>query len=169
MGAIHPDIAILDKHYRGIIPKDLDSAARSFGQILEKYQKDNHGSKEKPKNPIQRFMEERGVEFPKFKTPQTTMTTTTSSTVTSASASPVQYMPTYGYYPMGPMPMPFQFNASPLMNQRRMPVGSPLPMTVCNPTHSPSFGCAKMDTVGPDAFEEESEYIACLPPKKRKM
>ncbi|VDI65651.1 Hypothetical predicted protein [Mytilus galloprovincialis] len=72
MGAIHPDIAILDKHYRGIIPKDLDSAARCFGQILEKYQKDNRGPTEKPKNPIQRFMEDRGVEFPKFKTPQTT-------------------------------------------------------------------------------------------------
>ena len=33
MGAIHPDIAILDKHYRGIIPKDLESAAQYFSQI----------------------------------------------------------------------------------------------------------------------------------------
>ncbi|VDI78437.1 Hypothetical predicted protein [Mytilus galloprovincialis] len=163
MGAIHPDIAILNKHYRCIIPKDLDSAARCFGQILEKYQKDNQGPKLKNQRIQSRDSWRR-------ETPQTTATTTTSSTDTSASAPPVQYMPTYGYYPMGPMPMPLQINASPLMmNQRRMPVGSPLPMTVCNPTQSPSFGCTEMDTVGPDAFDDESEYIACLPPKKRKL
>ncbi|CAG2251368.1 unnamed protein product [Mytilus edulis] len=115
------------------ITKDLEKIWTRLPGVLVKFwrsiKKIITYQKETPKNPIQKFMEERGVEFPKFKTHQTTTTTTTSSTETSASAPPVQYMPTYGYYPMGPMPMPFQFNASPLMmNQRRMPVGSPLPM-----------------------------------------
>lgn len=41
MGAIHPDIAVLEKYFRGVIPKILEDASKTFQYIL-KSQKSTH-------------------------------------------------------------------------------------------------------------------------------
>ena len=106
MGAIHPDIAILDKHFRGIVPKDLENASKFFSQILEKYNKQKQvNTKERHVNPVKKYMEERGVQFPKFDgkspAPLTTCNTPTCGTNTYSNAMPLISL---GY-------MPFQFTS----------------------------------------------------------
>uniref|UniRef100_A0A8W8N8K2 FLYWCH-type domain-containing protein n=1 Tax=Magallana gigas TaxID=29159 RepID=A0A8W8N8K2_MAGGI len=41
MGAIHPDIAVLEKYFRGVVPKNLADASKTFQYIL-KSQKSTH-------------------------------------------------------------------------------------------------------------------------------
>ncbi|XP_069109826.1 uncharacterized protein [Argopecten irradians] len=63
MSVIHPDIAVLEKHYRGVVPKDLDGAAKSFSHIL-KTDRSVKITKTRPSDPIKDMLEQRGVNFP---------------------------------------------------------------------------------------------------------
>jgi hypothetical protein len=38
MGAVHPDMAIIEKYFRGVIPKDLDAASKIFQHTVLYYQ-----------------------------------------------------------------------------------------------------------------------------------
>lgn len=34
MGAIHPDISVLEKYFRGVVPKNLEDASKAIQYIL---------------------------------------------------------------------------------------------------------------------------------------
>lgn len=81
MGAIHPDIAVLEKYFRGVVPKNLADASKTFQYIL-KSQKSTHISFEnKRRNPVRRFLEEQGVQFPNFSEPTSPRFTTVAHSV----------------------------------------------------------------------------------------
>lgn len=71
MIAIHSDIAVLEKYIRGVVPKHLEDASKTFQCIL-KSQKSTHISFEnKHENSVRRLLEEQGVQFPNFSEPTT--------------------------------------------------------------------------------------------------
>lgn len=80
MGAIHPDIAVLEKYFRGVVPKNLEDASKTFQYIL-KSQKSTHISFENKRgNPVRRLLEEQGVQFP-FSEPTSPRFTTVAHSV----------------------------------------------------------------------------------------
>lgn len=81
MGAIHPDIAVLEKYFRGVVPKNLADASKTFQYIL-KSQKSTHISFENKRgNPVRRLLEEQGVQFPNFSEPTSPRFTTVAHSV----------------------------------------------------------------------------------------
>jgi hypothetical protein len=63
MRAIQPDMAILEKHYRGKVPRKLEEESAGFQAIIAGT---NAEVATKLKDPVRNFMEKRGVVFPSF-------------------------------------------------------------------------------------------------------
>ena len=139
MGAIHPDMAILEKHFRGKVPKNLESSANHFQNIIQSSKDTTLLRKpDPPTNPVKSFMEQRGIQFPNFGNRRTEMSLNQENT-----SAP--FIPTYGYpgyYPTFPMPMPM-----------------PMPM------HYPP---SQTRSTAPDDDDDNAASCFPLPPKKRK-
>lgn len=56
MGAIHPDIAVLEKYFQDVVPKNVEDASKTLQYIL-KSQKLTHISFENKRgNPVRRLL-----------------------------------------------------------------------------------------------------------------
>ena len=66
--AINNDAFVLEKHYRGHVPKNLAAEAKNFQYIIDKFNLEN-GIKtvtKKTVNPSKKLLEEKGVKFPRY-------------------------------------------------------------------------------------------------------
>jgi hypothetical protein len=143
MGAIHPDMAVLEKHFQGIAPNDLQSAAKSFPTILKSVSRQ---METKRVDPVRKLIEQNGVRFPNF-------STNTTHTATAAASSSIQ-APTL---PLPFVPYPQQF----------------IPFPVTFPWNTNSPGCTPFpgnNQCTSNSSDADREHITSpLPPKKRKQ
>jgi hypothetical protein len=74
MGAVHPDMAIIEKYFRGVVPRNrnLDAASKTFQHIIKSQSGSLLNPKKERGNPVKHILEEHGVQFPNFQEPTAT-------------------------------------------------------------------------------------------------
>ncbi|XP_033759024.1 uncharacterized protein LOC117341272 [Pecten maximus] len=147
MGAIHPDIAVLEKRFRGIVPKALDSAAKTFAAILKSDCSTKFGfNKAKVhNNPVKQLLQQRGVQYPEFSTgTQTSAMLSTPATANSA----IAWQPNFNWITPSNMVVGPSTTSPQIMHV-------PYQLQFNNPFVRP--------------ISEEDDLCSPLPPKKRKM